>query len=393
MGRPSERQLDWVLIGPKTPCVGAEKVLVPGLSTHQMVQCDPGFVERTFAAADPSCRCFRWSQLRPEQRAPAAAAASLALWWSADARLSLDGAIQAVWTALEGLVPSQRHSWRLADRDVLRAAWELDEDVGSASADAVQAWWQERQDAAYGALLRVEKAKLEGVALTSQTGRTLRLRPPKFRLLTEVSPDGVRFPRRWRPPGFQAELLCQAQELHCGHTGSAPGPHPPHGPSPPRRPRGRPRLRLAYAVRRCPGRRSHRLQEPRRLITRWSWPSRRGLRSRASTGCRPLVSALPGYALQLLVDILHALVSGTPSRLLSAVVHLCLAKKLPAWLVRNSRPVMPEPDLRRLETGVVQERPVTRRELRRAVSPEHFAHQRQLSGQTLALACRWRLAG
>ena len=195
-----------------------------------MVQCDPGFVERTFAAADPSCRCFRWSQLRPEQRAPAAAAASLALWWSADARLSLDGAIQAVWTALEGLVPSQRHSWRLADRDVLRAAWELDEDVGSASANAVQAWWQERQDAAYGALLRVEKAKLEGVALTSQTGRTLRLRPPKFRLLTEVSPDGVRFPETLeasRLPG-RATLPSAGATLWphgvCPWTSSTPWP-------------------------------------------------------------------------------------------------------------------------------------------------------------------------
>ena len=83
--------------------------------------------------------------------------------------------------------------------------------------------------------------------------------------------------------------------------------------------------------------------------------------------------------------------SGTPSRLLSAVLHLCLAKKLPAWVVRNNRPVMQEPYLRRLETGVVQDRRVTRREPRRAVPPEHFAYRRQLSGQTLALSCRWLL--
>ena len=63
----------------------------------------------------------------------------------------------------------------------------------------------------------VEKAKLAGVALTSQTGRALRLEPPKFRLLTEVSPDGVRFPGT--PEAFQEELLRQAQELHYGHAG------------------------------------------------------------------------------------------------------------------------------------------------------------------------------
>ena len=89
--------------------------------------------------------------------------------------------------------------------------------VGSTTADAVQAWWQERNDAAYRALLRVEKAKLKGVALTSQRGRVLRLRLPKFRLLTEVSVDGFHF--RETPEAFQEELLRQAQELHCGRAG------------------------------------------------------------------------------------------------------------------------------------------------------------------------------
>ena len=88
---------------------------------------------------------------------------------------------------------------------------------------------------------------------------------------------------------------------------------------------------------------------------------------------RPLVFALPGFALRLLVGVLEDLALGTPSRLLSAVPHLCLPKKLRAWLVRKSQPVMPEPYLQRLETGVVQDRRVTRRELRRVVPPEHFA--------------------
>ena len=40
---------------------------------------------------------------------------------------------------------------------------------------------------------------------------------------------------------------------------------------------------------------------------------------------RPLVSALLGYALHFLVHMLQALASATPRRLLSAVLHLCLA--------------------------------------------------------------------
>ena len=108
---------------------------------------------------------------------------------------------------------------------------------------------------------------------------------------------------------------------------------------------------------------------------------------------RPRVSALPGFGLQVLVGVLKYLASATPSRLLWAVFHLCVAKKLPAWRVCNNRPVMLEPYLWRLETGVVHDRRVTRRELRQAVPTEHFAYQRQWSGRTLALACRWLVTG
>ena len=103
---------------------------------------------------------------------------------------------------------------------------------------------------------------------------------------------------------------------------------------------------------------------------------------------RPLVSALQCFGLRVLVGIPEALALGTPGCLLLVVLHLCLAKKLLAWLVRNNRPVMLEPYHRRLETGVAQDRRVTRRELRRVVPPEHFAYRRQLSGELLALACR-----
>ena len=333
-GRPSERELDWVLVGPETPCVGADKVLLPGLSTHRMVQCDLEFADRVFAAADPSCRRFRWSQLRPEQQAPAAAAASLALWWSAHAGLTPDGTVQAVRAALDGLVPSQKDSWRPPDRDVLRAAQELDAGSGSATADVVQAWWQERQDAAYGALLRVEQAKLEGVTLTSQTGRTLRLRPAKFRLLTEVSPDGVRFPET--PEAFQAELLRQAQELHCGHAGLPLDLSCLQAPVRPDDPADDPdfvsRMRAA-------------LPRPPELPVAGGPPTYHDMELAVRKGStatsldelpRPLVSALPGFGLRVLVGILEDLASGTPSRLLSAVLHLCLAKQLPAWLVRTA---------------------------------------------------------
>ena len=108
---------------------------------------------------------------------------------------------------------------------------------------------------------------------------------------------------------------------------------------------------------------------------------------------RPLVSALPRFALQVLAQVLQALSVGVPSRLLTAVLQLCLAKKQPAWLVCNSRPVMLEPYLHRLETSVVQEQRMSRRERRRANAARAVPSSRQLSGQLLALACQLLLAG
>ena len=127
VGRPSKREPDWILVGPENLCVEAERVLVPRLYTCRMVQCDLEFPERTFAVSDPSCRRFQLSQLRPQRHAPTAAASPLPLWWSAHARGSSDGAVQLVLTAVEGVVCSEKDSWRPLDRDVPRAAHETDE--------------------------------------------------------------------------------------------------------------------------------------------------------------------------------------------------------------------------------------------------------------------------
>ena len=48
------------------------------------------------------------------------------------------------------------------------------------------------------------------------------------------------------------------------------------------------------------------------------------------------MSARPGFALLALAWVLKLLSERVPTKLLSAVLHLCLAKKQPAWLVRNS---------------------------------------------------------
>ena len=203
---------------------------------------------------------------------------------------------------------------------------------------------------------------------------------------TDTAPQAARFPDT--PEAFQEELLRQAQELHCGHAGLPLDLSRLHATVRTGDPADDPDF--IWHMRAAPPR-------PPEQPVAGAPPTYHSMEQAVKKGSpatsldelpRPLVSALPGFGLRVLVVVVVvvvvALASGTPSRLLSAVLHLCLA---------NSRPVMLEPYLWRRETGIVQDRRVTRRELWRAIPPEHFAYRRQLSGQMPALACRWLLAG
>ena len=195
------------------------------------------------------------------------------------------------------------------------------------------------------------------------------------------------------PEALREEILRRAQDLHCSHAGLPVDLSHLQAPVHPGNLIDYPDFisRKHMALPRLP--------EPSVAGAPWMYHALEHAVKRGSTATflddmpRPLVSAVTSFRLRLLVGVLEALATGTASRLLSAVLHLCLAKKLLAWLMPNSRPVMLEAYLRRLETGVVHTHRVTRRELRRAVPVEHFAHRGQLLGQTVAMTCCQLLAG
>ena len=68
---------------------------------------------------------------------------------------------------------------------------------------------------------------------------------------------------------------------------------------------------------------------------------------------RSILQHLPGHGVQAVHHLLHSLAQGHPSEFLNAVLHLPLRKKEPAWLLRNSRPVLLEPFMRRVEATTV----------------------------------------
>ena len=73
---------------------------------------------------------------------------------------------------------------------------------------------------------------------------------------------------------------------------------------------------------------------------------------------RSVLQHLPGHGLLAAQRLLSSVSQGAPSALLNAVLHLPLRKKEPAWLLRNSRPVLLEPFLRRCEATSVPRAPV-----------------------------------
>jgi hypothetical protein len=64
---------------------------------------------------------------------------------------------------------------------------------------------------------------------------------------------------------------------------------------------------------------------------------------------RRILEHLPGHGVLVLHNMIERLSAGSNSELLNSVLHLPLQKKEPAWLLRNSRPVLLEPFLKRCE--------------------------------------------
>jgi hypothetical protein len=99
---------------------------------------------------------------------------------------------------------------------------------------------------------------------------------------------------------------------------------------------------------------------------------------------RPLLQRLPAHGLSAAAHLLQHCGS-PPSSLLLTAIHLPLRKKEPAWLLRNSRPVLLQPYLRRLEATAVFQRLIHVLEASGRLPSEMFAYRPQMSAQHAGL--------
>ena len=94
---------------------------------------------------------------------------------------------------------------------------------------------------------------------------------------------------------------------------------------------------------------------------------------------------------EILAGWLQGIFRGEPSYFLNGALHLCLRKKEPTWLLKNSRPIIVEPTLRRLAAGVMFRRVMCRAELQGWIDPWCYSYRKEFSPQYLAVFVRWAL--
>ena len=90
-----------------------------------------------------------------------------------------------------------------------------------------------------------------------------------------------------------------------------------------------------------------------------------------------VVRKMPGIS--SLAAWLQRLRDGEQSQFLSAVFHLSLKKKEPSWLLRNSRLILLEPFVRRLESAAIFQRLMARAERDYWLDPWVVPYRKQVN--------------
>ena len=68
---------------------------------------------------------------------------------------------------------------------------------------------------------------------------------------------------------------------------------------------------------------------------------------------------------------------------------VCLLKKEPYWLIRNSRPIILEPDIKRKESSAMFQRFMSRGEATGFIPPWTFSYRKEITPLFLAILVRW----
>lgn len=293
-------------------------------------------------------RKFNFKRATMEQCASAAAVVSLFAWWAAAADLPPDHTVSLCWHGMSNIIPRRRAAHLVTDERLLDSARALALHAG-ADPSALEAWWQAGADSAFVDLLKLDKLRLKGVSITSQTSAALRLKVKKMQPLDRVSPDGAVFPSD--PADFKAEVLRQARELYAGRAGAQMNTFKLLSPATREEPsHDTPDFTTQMMQASGEGLCARRLDEDPTIMELET-----ALKSGSDATAldelpRPILSRLGGHGLLGILHLVQACRRGGRCAAFDTALHIPLRKKEPRWLLKNSRPVLLEAFLRRALT-------------------------------------------
>ena len=250
--------------------------------------------------------------------------------------------------------------------------------------------------------LGLDSQSVKSTSVDAVTSRIYKIKKKGFQVVTSVSPDGKYFPSR--PAEFIEEARSQAQEtyglrsLHCEVH---------------RIREAADRVRARHLVRDSLSVHDFFLNffsgQGRRLAVRiigdsspvpcvtleeWFWVLQKSGSEATALDemCESLLQALSSCGHQALVCWLKKLREGHFSYFLQTAIHICLLKKVPTWLLRNSRPIVIGPVLRRRESTLVFTKLLSRAEVSGFMPPWAYAYRKQFTPHLLGIFLRYFIA-
>ena len=305
---------------------------------------------------DPSNRRYDFRHLNQEDFQEVANACSILFAWANISEWHPTAVMHMYFTAMDDIIPRRRSKMSLTSTDARVLATARQSHSGRRSAETAQ-WWENRNNKAMAAKLHFPLEKLKGVSITSATTHAIKPKKNKFQVVDEIGANGKYFPTE--KAEFLEEMLKQAQELYSRRPDIALDiEHMQKGMelSP-----DAPEDKLDFLTHMLKLQREGKglpLEDPAGKAP--DFHEFTDLVPRPSSEATPLeqlphalVSRLDGFSLYLFTSLLQAFTQGAHDQQLCAVLHLCLIKKQPKWLIPNSRPYLLEPYLRRLESSNV----------------------------------------
>ena len=400
-GSLSQREIDFVLIPVDSGLQLTAKAVVPGVSTHGAVVCEFSLPENFHYVKNGSLKKFNFRKASPTSVTRLAAHASLFLWLGRVHGLHPDAILEGYHELARGFIPPHVGRVEGSEADVLRRQ-EVKALLGDAvAAERVKKWKQQQRDQACRNNLGLSASLAGEVAVTGLTSKFFKQKKSSFKVVTQVSRDGKVFCTS--PQEFKTEARKQAMELYSlrhlqmDSCSLAMPPQCVYDPSFPTDDLSMSDWSLYCSVR---------SPFPSQLalevlgsgscsapISREEWDRqcRKGGSEATSRDEFPnaVVKLLSGFATEVVLQWSRQLRTGVHSFFLHAALHLCLLKKEPYWLIRNSRPIILEPDIKRKESSAMFQRFMSRGEATGFIPPWTFSYRKEITPLFLAILVRW----